>query len=223
MAMQHGGRCAAFSDARAIRTYITRASACSFFSKGLWYIVWPLYHALPSCSQPAFARLADDAQYADGAEVRMPQVVRGALPHLDAMRLQIPIFRLEPEDLRSSELPLPAQLPPPADATGAAAASGAAAAAALPPPVVDLEVNYLLHAVDVRMPSPLPEFVFPWVRSASLVHNTQQEVHQLGSTVGVADLRARDLYGCDGCSASHGGSPRTVVALAPHACPRSPI
>ena len=83
--------------------------------------------------------------YADGAATRL----QGSGPsHLESLRLQLPIFKLEP----SHE-----------------------SAHAAPPPMSIQEVNYLLHAVEVKIPiGPLPEYVLPYVRVASVVDHHQR-------------------------------------------------
>lgn len=106
--------------------------------------------------------------YADGAATRL----QGSGPsHLESLRLQLPIFKLEP----SHE-----------------------SAHAAPPPMSIQEVNYLLHAVEVKIPiGPLPEYVLPYVRVASVVDHHHQEA-VIESMLADANLSVRELYGYDG-------------------------
>ena len=102
--------------------------------------------------------------------------------HVDSLRLEVPVFRLHPED------PVRAGMRD-----------------GKPRPPMDVrEVRYVLHLVGVRMPSPVPDYVLPSVRVATLVHNSQQGANDLDRRIAAADLRVCDLYGFDGDSdASH--------------------
>ena len=129
--------------------------------------------------------------------------------HLDGLRLQVPAFRLVPERVHRSQSPPPSPRPSARAATTDAGSDAALAEAScsnsprrqrlpprLPPPPVDVtEVCYLLHVKELRVPSPLPDYILPCVHVASLVKNSQQGVNDLDRFVAAADLRVCDLYG----------------------------